>query len=131
MALCCYIMERYELTDEHWALIEPRLPAQRRTTPGGVWRDHRTVVNGIFWILFSGAAWRDMPARYGPCKTAYDRFRRWQRDGTWDRVLSALRLTADARGLLDYTQYNADSTSVRATRAAGGAQKKVGRRRWA
>ncbi len=47
-------MQRYELKDEHWALIEPVLPAQRRETPGGVWRDHRTVVNGIFWVLFSG-----------------------------------------------------------------------------
>ena len=124
-------MQRYELTDEHWALIEPLLPPQRRTTRGGVWRDHRMVVNGIFWILFSGAAWRDMQERYGSCKTAHDRFRRWQRDGTWDRVLAALRLKADVRGLLDYAQYNADSTSVRATRAAGGARKKAARRRWA
>src|SRR5207253_8892007 len=82
----------YELTDEHWALIEPLLPPQRRTTRGGVWRDHRTVVNGIFWVLFSGAAWRDMPERYGSCKTAHDRFRRWQRNGTWDHVLATLRL---------------------------------------
>jgi transposase len=72
-----------------------------------------------------------MPDRYGPCKTAFDRFRRWQRDGTWDRVLAALRLRADAAGLLDYAQFNADSTRVRATRAAGGAQKKRARRRWA
>ena len=123
-------MQRYELTDERWSLIEPILPPQRRTTRGGVWRDHRTVVNGIFWILFSGAAWRDMPERYGSCKTAHDRFRRWQRDGTWDKVLAALRLKADERGLLDYSQYNADSTSVRATRAAGGAQKKRASRHW-
>jgi len=74
---------------------------------------------------------RDMPDRYGSCKTAHDRFRRWQRDGTWDRVLAALRLRADAAGLLDYAQYNADSTSVRATRAAGGARKKAARKRWA
>src|SRR5918994_516860 len=87
-------MQRYELTDEHWALIEPLLPPQRRTTRGGVWRDHRTVVNGIFWVLFSGAAWRDMPERYGSCKTAHDRFRRWQRDGTWDLVLAALGVEA-------------------------------------
>lgn len=123
-------MQRYELKDEHWPLVEPLLPPQRRATRGGVWRDHRTVVNGICWVLFSGAAWRDMPTRYGPFQTAYDRFRRWRRDGTWDRVLAALRLEAGARGLLDYAQYNADSTSVRATRAAGGAQKKRGRRRW-
>jgi transposase len=123
-------MQRYELKDEHWALIEPLLPPQRRRTRGGIWRDHRTVVNGIFWVLFSGAAWRDMPDRYGSCKTAHDRLGRWQRDGTWDKVLQALRLKAGVAGLLDYTQYNADTTSVRATRAAGGAQKKTGRRRW-
>jgi transposase len=123
-------MQRYELRDEHWALIEPLLPPQRRTTRGGVWRDHRRVVNGIFWVLFSGAAWRDMPDRYGSCKTAHDRLGRWQRDGTWDKVLKALRLKAGVAGLLDYTQYNADTTSVRATRAAGGAQKKTARRRW-
>ncbi|MBC7784387.1 MAG: transposase [Burkholderiales bacterium] len=122
-------MQRYELTDEHWSLIEPILPPQRRTTRGGVWRDHRTVVNGIFWVLFSGAAWRDMPERYGSCKTAHDRLARWQRDGTWDKVLCALRLRADERGLLDYSQYNADTTSIHATRAAGGARKKAGRKR--
>jgi len=124
-------MQRYELTDEHWAFIEPILPPQRRSTRGGVWRDHRRVVNGIFWILFSGAAWRDMPERYGSWQTANDRLRRWQRNGTWDRVLAALRLKADEAGLLDYTQFNADSTSIRATRAAGGAQKKRASRRWA
>ena len=109
-------MQRYELTDEHWALVEPILPPQRRTTRGGVWRDHRTVVNGICWVLFSGAAWRDMPERYGSCKTAHDRFRRWQRDGTWDRVLAALRLRADAAGLLDYAQYNAPTPPASAPR---------------
>jgi len=121
-------MQRYELTDEQWSLIEPLLPPQRRTTRGGVWRDHRTVVNGIFWVLFSGAAWRDLPERYGSCKTAHDRLVRFRRDGTWDRVLAALRLAADERGLLDYAQYNADTTSVRATRAAGGARKKAARK---
>ncbi len=53
---------------------------------------------------------------------------RWQNDGTWDRVLDALRLKADEAGLLDYSQWNADSTSIRATRAAGGAVLKKGRK---
>ena len=87
------------------------------------------MVNGIFWVLFSGAAWRDMPERYGSCKTAHDRLGRWQRNGTWERVLAALRWKADERGLLDYSQYNADTTSIRATRAAGGAVKKKARKR--
>jgi transposase len=124
-------MARYELKDEHWALVEPLLPPRKPTGRGGLWRDHRTVVNAILWVLFSGAAWRDLPERYGPWQTAYDRFCRWRRDGTWDRVLAALRLRADAAGLLDYTQYNADSTSVRAHAAAAGASKKRAGRRWA
>lgn len=65
-----------------------------------------------------------MPERYGSCKTAYDRLGRWQRNGTWDRVLATLRLKADGKGLLDYSQYNTDATNIRATRAAGGAVKK-------
>lgn len=124
-------MARYELRDEHWALVVAVLPPQRRGSRGGVWRDHRVVVNAIFWVLFSGAAWRDLPERYGPWQTAYDRFCRWRRDGTWERVLRASRLEADAAGLLDYTQYNADSTSVRAHAAAAGALKKRARRPWA
>ena len=124
-------MARYELKDGHWALVEVALPPQRPVGRGGIWRDHRTVVNAIFWVLFGGAAWRDLPERYGPWQTVYDRFCRWRRNGTWDRVLLALRLKADARGPLDYTQYNADSTSVRANAAAAGASKKRARRPWA
>lgn len=124
-------MARYELKDEHWALVEPVLPPQRPAGRGGLWRDHRTVVNAVLWVLFSGAAWRDLPDRYGPWQTAYDRFGRWRKDGTWDRVLATLRLKAGEAGLLDYAQYNADSTSVRAHAAAAGAKKKKAPRPWA
>ena len=117
-------MRRYELTDEQWLLVEPLLPRQGR---GGRWRDHRAVVDGMLWVLFSGAPWRDLPQRYGAFQTAHRRLGRWRRDGTWRRVLDALRLRADARGLLDWAQWNADSTSVRASRAAAGARKKGAR----
>ena len=120
---------RGELTDRAWAELEPLLPANGGR--GKPWADHRRVIDGILWKLRTGAPWRDLPDRYGPWQTAHNRLLRWRRDGTWDRVLRSLRLEADARGLLDYTQYNADSTSVRATRAAGGARKKAARRRWA
>ena len=113
-------MQRYELTDEQWRLIEPHVPRQGR---GGKWREHRSVVNGIFWILFSGAPWRDLPQRYGSWQTAHRRLTRWKKDGTFDRMLAALRLKADSRGLLDWSQWNADSTSIRASRAAAGAKK--------
>jgi transposase len=118
-------MHRYELSDEHWDRIVPLLPANGGR--GGQWRDHRTVVNGILWVLCSGAAWRDLPERYGPWQTAHGRLLAWRRDGTWDLVLSALRLAADARGLIDCSQWNVDTTSIRATRSAGGARKKGGR----
>lgn len=118
-------MHRYELEDRHWELIRSLFPARSRGRP---WRDHRALVNAVLWVLFSGAPWRDLPERYGPWQTAYRRFARWRRDGTWARALARLRLRADRRGLLDYAQWNVDSTSVRATRHAAGGQKKGGPR---
>lgn len=114
-------MHRYELEDRHWALIEDLFPSQSRGRP---WRDHRPLVDAILWVLFSGAPWRDLPERYGPWQTAYRRFARWRRDGTWGRVLARLQLKADQKGLLDYSQWDIDSTVVRASRAAGGARKR-------
>ena len=52
------IVRRYEFSDEDWAQIEPLLPKRER---GGKWNDHPTVTNGMFWVLRSGSAWRDMP----------------------------------------------------------------------
>lgn len=119
-------MHRYGLDDRQWSLIERFFPPKGRGRP---WRDHRLLVNAILWVLFSGAPWRDLPERYGPWQTAYRRFAAWRADGTWEKVLHALRLAADEEGLLDYSQWNADSTSVRATRAAAGGGKKGAPRR--
>ena len=117
--------DRYELNDEQWQRIQHHFAHTRRR--GGQWRDHRLLVNAILWILCSGAAWRDLPERYGSWQTAHRRLLRWRRDGTWDRILNDLRARADQRGLIDWGQWNADSTSVRATRHAAGARKKRGR----
>ncbi len=77
---------RYALTDNEWTIIQPILP----TKPRGVPRvDDRRVLNGIFWILRSGAPWRDLPAIYGPYTTCYNRFVRWQRAGVWNGILDA------------------------------------------
>jgi transposase len=118
-------MHRYELDDERWSRIEHFFPANGRR--GGQWKDHRRCVNGILWILNSGAPWRDLPGRYGPFQTVHRRHLRWRRDGTWEAVLAHLRLLADERGLIDHEQWNADATLVRATRHAAGARKKGGR----
>lgn len=82
-------MNRYDLSDFEWRAIEPLLP----TKPRGVPRvDDRRVLNGIFWILRSGAPWpwRDLPGRYAPHTTCYNRFRRWTKAGVWDRIMDAV-----------------------------------------
>jgi transposase len=92
---------RGELTDAAWTRLRPLLPANRQR--GGQWRDHRQVINGILWRLRVGAPWRDVPARYGPWQTCYDRFARWRRDGTWDRLLALAQATADAAEEIAWT----------------------------
>lgn len=78
---------RYELTDLEWSIIQPMLPAKSRGVPRV---DDRRVLNGIFWVLRSGAPWRDLPECYGPYTTCYNRFNRWRRAGIWDDVLAAM-----------------------------------------
>jgi transposase len=111
---------RYELTDEAWERIEPLLPKQGR---GGKWADHRTILNGMFWVLNSGSAWRDVPERYGKWQTVYDRFRRWEESGLFDRILRRLHLSLDEEGFIDWHQFNVDGTNIRAHHHAAGASK--------
>lgn len=69
-----------ELSDQEWALFVPFMPKQKG--PGHPWKDHRPIVEGIFWILRTGAPWRDLPEQYGAWQTVYDRYVRWRKDGT-------------------------------------------------
>ena len=108
------------MTDGEWAILEPLLPEQPGR--GGQWRDHRQVVNGICWVKRTGSPWRDMPERYGPWKTVYERFRRWAADGTWARLKAHVVALADAEGDLDWDA-QVDSTIVRAHQHAAGARK--------
>lgn len=121
-------MRRYELTDDQWELIADLFPDQ---TMGRPRRSDRIVLNGILWILCSGAAWRDLPGRYGPWKTVYHRFRQWEASGLFTHILERLHVELDERGLIDYAtqkflRWMIDSTSVRASRAAAGAPVKKG-----
>jgi transposase len=80
-------MARYELSDTEWKIIAPLLPNK----PCGVPRvDDRRVLNGIFWRLRSGAPWADIPERYGPHTTCYNRFVRWRAACVWDQILKAI-----------------------------------------
>lgn len=112
---------RYELTDEAFERIEPLLPKQE---DGGQWKDHRTVLNGMFWILNSGAQWRDLPERYGKWQTVYDRYRRWTRERLFDRILHRLHVELDDDGRIDWDVFDVDGTNVRAHQSAAGASKK-------
>ena len=124
-------MERSELTDAQWDRLRPLLPPQKPRTgrPAG---DHRTVINGILWILRTGSPWRALPDRYGSWKTVSSRFYRWQRAGVWSRVLSEVQRQADTEGRLDWSLHFVDSTVVRAHQHAAGAKGGIRTlRRWA
>jgi transposase len=119
----------YELTAEQFATIEGLLPANGK--PGGRWNDHLTTLNGILWVLHTGAQWRELPERYGKWKSAHDRLTRWRADGTIDRILERLHMKLDEAGLIDHDLWCVDATSIRAGRAAAGAEngrEKGGRR---
>jgi transposase len=112
--------EREVLTDARWVRLAPLLPTNDGKE-GKPWGDHRRVINGILWKLRTGAPWRDLPARYGPWSTCADRFVRWRRDGTWDRLLHALHGAADAGGAVAW-EVSLDSSVIRAHQHAAGAR---------
>lgn len=116
-------MKRHELTDQEWELVHPILPPRTATT-GRPPRDPRVMLNGIFWNLHTGAPWRDLPERFGPWQTVYDHFRNWRADGTYDRILQALQIRMDREGKIDWDLWCLDGSSVRASRASAGAEKK-------
>ena len=103
---------RFDLSDEEWALLEPLMPEARKSARA----DDRRIMNAIFYVLRTGMPWRDLPERYGPYTTAYNRFNRWSRRGVWRRVFD--RLASKSRDSL----YLIDSTIVKAHRAASGAK---------
>ena len=114
-------MRRYELTDEQWAVIEPLLP---KATTGRPLIVPREMLNAMFWVLRSGAPWRDLPERFGPWQTVYHHFNSWRRRGVFGRILEALQVRLDAEGHIDWDLWCVDGTMVRASRSATGAGKK-------
>lgn len=107
-------MSQYNLTDFEWRVIKPLLPNK----PRGVRRvDDRRVLNGIFWVFRSGAPWRDLPERYGPRTTCYNRFVRWRKAGAWGRLMDAISTARDD------TIQMIDSTSIRAHQQAATAKR--------
>jgi transposase len=116
-------MARYELTDQEWERIAPLLPPTHPGKRGHPWRDHREVLNGILWILRSGAPWEDLPDRYPPRSTCNDRLRHWQQDGTWERIFQSLQAQEDHQGNVIWVNDALDATIVRAHQHAAGARR--------
>jgi transposase len=109
-----------DLTDAQWAVIAPMLPEPRvrEDGRGRPWRDPRDVLNGILWVLRTGAPWKDLPDRYPPHQTCHRRFQSWVRDGTLESVLQALARDLQERGGIDLTESFIDGTFAGAKKGA-------------
>jgi transposase len=121
---------REELTNEQWTLIKPLLPEPPRRTDGRgrPWRDARQVLNGILWILRSGARWQDLPDRFPPYQTCHRRFQQWVRDGTLRSVLETLAADLRERGGLDLSECFIDGTFVVAKKGGSAWERPSGAR---
>ena len=111
-----------DLTDEQWDAISGCFPSKERkrtTKKGGrPWRDPRDVVNGVMWILRTGAPWADLPGRYPPYQTCHRRFQTWVEDGALERMLRRLAEDLRDRGKLDLTEAFIDGSHAGAKRGA-------------
>jgi len=116
------IHRRGDLSDAQWKRLKPLLPAQKPDV-GRPGNDHRTVVNGILWIVRTGAPWRDLPERYGAWETVSGRFYRWRQQGLWQQILQKLQQQADAQGKINWEIHHVDGSVIRAHQHAAGAKK--------
>jgi transposase len=113
---------RGELSDKQWQRLKPLLPPQKPSV-GRSSNDHRTVINGIVWVLRTGAPWRDLPERYGAWSTVSGRFYTWRKRGLWQRLLATLQQAADAEGKINWDIHFVDGSVVRAHQHAAGAKR--------
>lgn len=109
------------ISDDLWAVISPVLPdgAGRRGRP---WNDHRLTLEGIAWRFRTGSPWRDLPAHFGAWQSVWERHRRWSTDGTYQRMLDAVRAGRPDGDDETLNLISVDSTSVRAHQHAAGAR---------
>src|SRR6202030_3844791 len=108
-----------DLTDAQWAFLEPQFrPKRREDGRGRPWQDTRAVLNGVFWVLRTGAPWHDLPARYPPYQTCHRRFQQWQRSGLFERLLQTLAEDLRDRGKLDLSEAFIDARFSSAKKGA-------------
>ena len=125
-----------DLTDEQWMILERLIPEEERVPTskrGRPWRDPREVLNGVLWILRTGAPWQDLPDRYPPYQTCHRRYQRWVRMSVMETILRALAQDLKERGGLDLQECFIDGTFVVAKKGALGWERPSGakvRRSW-
>ncbi len=115
-------MARHRLSDDAWECIQGVFPEPKAM--GRPPRDRRTVIDGIFWILRTGSAWRDLPEEFGPWQTVWRLFDAWNADGTLNEIVRRLQAAHFDAGLVDAELWCIDGTIVRAGRCAAGGGKK-------
>jgi len=112
------------LSDEAWDVIADFfIPINTRGRPRS---NDRLMLDGVLWLLCSGAAWRDMPEYFSPWRTVDHRFREWRGRGAFAQMLSRLHLKLNHQGLINLQTWMIDSIAVRATCASSGAGEKGG-----
>ena len=110
---------RWELTDEQWGLLEPVLrEARRADNRGRPWHDTRSVLNGVFWVLGTGAQWRELPEKYPPYQTCHRRFQQWIRSGRLEQALKLLARLLYEQGKLNLEEAFVDATFASAKKGA-------------
>src|SRR5438034_2113607 len=108
-----------DLTDTQWQILEPTFRPMRRTDGRGrPWQETRAVLNGVLWILRTGAPWHDLPRRYPPYQTCHRRFQHWQRTGLLREVLQCLAEDLRDRGKLDLSETFIDASFSSAKKGA-------------
>ena len=108
-------LKRYELTDEQWDKIKSYFENKK----GRPYKNLRSTVNGIIWIMKTGAMWRDLPDRYGNWNAVYKCFSKWQANGIFEKILNDLALEAD------FQDVSIDSTIIKVHQDAGSKKKKT------
>lgn len=116
-------MARHNLSDDQWDCIKDLFPERKST--GRPPTDPRVAFNGILWILRTGSPWRDLPSEFGPWRTIYGLFDKWNGDGTLDAILERLRTAHIDAELIDNDLWCIDGTVTRAHRCAAGGGKKL------
>jgi transposase len=101
-----------DLTEHQWKAIEPLIPKlpRRKDGRGRPWAESCSLLNGILWILRTGAPWKDLPGRYGSYQTCHRRFQRWVRDGTILKILKAIAKDLQQHGQLDLSEAYIDGS---------------------